>query len=270
MIRIGTIWDRTTEVIAGRGGILAVIAIALLFAPNVAQAAVAALAADNSALKAIAGLLTLAVLVLAIWGSLALTAVASDPAVGRRDALEMGRARLGAGLGVTVILIVAVLLALVPGLALVVASGFDFAKAQATVAQTAIDAGTFGLAMLWFVVIGLVMLCVGARLTPLMPVVANERRGVGAFARAFALTRGSTLRLIGVLILYVIVFLVVLAAATAIFGLIARLLVGPESPAIVGFVTAIATAAASAVFGVIQNVFSAQFYLAARAIRDAA
>ena len=264
MIRIGTIWDRTTEVIGGRLDILAAIATLLLFGPNVVQAVLVALAGPSGALATVAALLGLVVLVLTIWGTLALTAVASDPAVDRARGIAIGRDRLGAGLAVLLVVVVVTIVASLPGVILLVASGFDMERARQGLDQTDMDFSRAGMAILWFFLLTLVGLWFSARMVPLFAVVVNERRGLGAFARAFALTRGSTIRLIGVMILYAIVILVVLAATTTVFGLIFRLILGPESPGGVRLVTSIVSAVVTAAFAILQNAFSAQFYLAAR------
>ena len=72
------------------------------------------------------------------------------------------------------------------------------------------------------------------------------------------------------LILFGIVCLVAVVAATNVAGLITRLIVGPDHPGLVALAVAIATAALTALFGIIQSVFSGQFYLAARDVKDAA
>lgn len=270
MIRIGTVWDRTTDVLAGRSGILAGIALLLVFLPSVVQAAVRTFGGANVAIALIAGIVGIAVAVLAVWASLSLTAVASDPAVDRDRALAIGRNRLPAGLAVLVVLMLIALVAVLPGIALLASSGFDFARARAGLPQLTADTGRAGGAMLYFLALSLAGIWFSARLVPLFAIVTNERRGLRALSRSFALTRGSTLKLIGVMILYAIVLFVVLLAATSIVGLIFRLALGPESTATVGFVVAVVGAAVTSMFSVLQSTFSAQFYIAAVAARDGA
>lgn len=266
MPRISTIWDRTTEVLAGRAGILTTIAALLLFAPAVAQAV---LAATTGAESIVVSLWNIVALVLTIWASLSLTAVASDPAVTREGALATGLARLGAGLGILVIAMVIALLALVPGVLLLVAGGLKFLPTGKI--DPASAAGTAALVgMLYFFVLSLVALWVSARLVPLFAIVVNERRGLGAFRRSFELTRGSTLKLIGVMILYAIVLFVVFAAATTVVGLILRLVLGTEAAAAISIGVAVVAGVVTAGAAVVQNVFSAQFYVATAAERDMA
>src|SRR3546814_5010707 len=67
-----------------------------------------------------------------------------------------------------------------------------------------------------------------ARLLPLNSVVVAERRGVGAIRRAFGLTRGLALRIVGVVILFFVVWGVSAMAATTVLGSIFQLAFGGE------------------------------------------
>lgn len=270
MISVGTVWDRTVEVVAGRFAILAAIALLLLVAPPVAQAAVDAVAGTSPVARIVGTIVSLLVLLAAIVAALAITAVATDPAVDRRSALAIGGGRIGAMLGSMIVLGLVLLVSMLPGVFLLATSGFDVERARAGLSQDALDVGRAGLALLYFGGIAIVWFWLGARLVPLVAVVVNERRGLGALRRAFDLSRGSALKLIGVLILYVIVLVVVLLAATSVVGLIVRLVAGGEGAAAVAFATTLAAAAVTAVFSVLQSVFSGQFYIAARDRRDAA
>jgi hypothetical protein len=270
MISMGMVWDRTTAVVAGRLGILVSIALLLLFVPPVVQAAIDAAAGSSQAMRWAGGIIAIIVFLAATWGALAITAVASDPAVDRGTALAIGGARMGPLLGIIIALAIAAVLAMLPGGVLIGIAGFDVDRARLGLSQDNLNLGMFAAGFLYFLVLALACLWVGARLVPLLGVVVNERRGLRAIGRSFALSRGSTLKLIGVLILYSIVFAVVLLASSAVIGLIVRLVVGPEAPAAVVLAVALVTAAVTAGFSVLQSVFSAQFYLAAREARDPA
>jgi hypothetical protein len=266
MQRISTIWDRTTEVLASRAGILTVIAGLLLFAPAVAQGV---LAATVGAESTVVSLWNLVALVLTIWASLSLTAVASDPAVTREGALATGVARLGPGLGVLVVAILVAIIAFVPGIVLLVLGGLKFLP-NGKIDPASATGGAALVGMLYFFILSLVAIWVSARLVPLFAIVVNERRGLGAFRRSFELTRGSTLKLIGVMILYAIVLFVVFAAATTVVGLILRLALGSEAAASISIGVAIVAGIITAGAAVVQNVFSAQFYVATAAEPDMA
>ena len=268
MISMGTVWDRTMAVITGRAAILASIAALLLVGPPIVQAAIEAVGGTSAAVKLAGGLVSILVFLSATLGALAITAVATDPAVDRSTALAIGGARIGPMLGVIIVLGIAAFIATLPGVLLLVFSGFDVERARAGLSQDNLDVAMFGLSMLYFLVLCVACVWLGAKLVPLLGVVVNERRGLGALRRSFALTRGSTLKLIGVLILYSIVLLVVLLAATSIVGLAVRLFVGADGAAWVAFAIAAVNAIITAIFSIIQAVFSGQFYLAAREARD--
>jgi hypothetical protein len=270
MISMGKVWDRAMEVMAGRAAIIASIAFMLLFAPSVAQAAIDAVAGASPGLTFIGGLIGLVVALGALIGTLAITAVATDPAVDQRTALAIGGGRIGPMFGIGLVLMIALFVSAMPAILLLGTSGFDVDRARAGLSQDTLDLGRFGLAMLFFLMLAAMWFWIAARLVPLVGVVVNERRGLGALRRSFALSRGSALKLIGVLILYSIVLAVVLMATTSIVGLIVRLLVGPDAPGAVGFGTGVAAAAVTAVSSVVQAVFSGQFYVAARDVRDRA
>lgn len=270
MISVGTVWDRTMEVIAGRFAILAAIALMLLFAPPLVQALIDAGLGTSSVPRVIGAIVSLLVFVAATVGALAITAIATDPSIDRGAALAIGGARIRPMLGIMIVLSAALLVVALPGIFLLGTSGFDPERARAGLSQENLDLARFGLAFLYFCALGIVLLWFAARLVPLLGVIVNERLGIGAIRRSFVLSRGSTLKLVGVLILYFVVMVVTLLAAVSITGLIARLVVGSDGAAAVAFVVAAATAIVTAAFSVLQAVFSGQFYLAARDVRGAA
>lgn len=268
MIRIGTVWERTTEVIAGRASLLAWLAGLFLFAPGVLQAIMRLLAIGNpsSSMKLLAAIVGLAVVVFALWGTLAMIAMASDPSVDRREAIAQARGRLPAALGVMLVILVVTLVVVVLPLSFMVAGSIDMARLEQ--GAPALDAATAAKAGWLLIVMSIVALLVGARLLPLFAVVLLERRGLGAFARSFALTRGSTIRLIGLMLLYAVVALVLIWATTFVLGVTGRILFGQTGQAWTVLLVSIATGILTAGLSVLQSVFSAQFYLAARAHFD--
>ena len=263
MISIGNVWDRTTAVMSGRATILLSIAALLLFLPALVDALLDIPVNPGAGLRIAGGIVSLVAAVLSIWGTLSLIAVASDPAVDRTRAMTNARQRILPALGIALLAGLVALVLAAPAILLVASSGFDIERARQGLEQTDLDAGKLGLAFLYLLFYLVVAIGIGARLVPLFAVVLNERLGLGAFRRSFALTRGSTWKLIGVLLLFAIVLMVVLLAASAIVGLIARLIVGGDNPGIVAFCVAVVAGAVTAGFSIVQSVFSAQFYVAA-------
>lgn len=270
MISIATIWDRTTAVIAGRVGILLMLALLLLVLPALAQAALDAVGGDSFALRSARATVSLLVFVAVTMATISVTAVASDPRVDGAAALAVGRARLLPFLGISLVIGVAFMVATLPGILLAGLSGFSMAKAATAGVPDGVNIVLLGLALLYFLCLMPLGIWAAARLVPLSAVIVNERRGIGAIRRSVVLTRGMTLKLVGVLILYLIVFLVVLTAGTSVVGVVARLLAGADGTVLVSLLVAFVTAVITGAFSVVQAVFAAQLYVAAREAHDAA
>lgn len=256
-------WDRTVDVLQHRAGTLAGLGALYVFVPGVISAALTSYSGENGGLAATAMLFSLAVAVLLVLGMLAITAAAIDPAIGHAQAATIARQRLGFTLVVLLVVVVVATIVFTPGVFAMVASGVTVDAAGRPNADGAAPGLLLVSAALMLAAM-LLGLWVTAKLAPLLPVIVAERRGWGAFARSFALTRGAALRLVGVILLYSIVLGVVLLAATSVVGVVARLLLGEDAAATVGFVVAIASAAVTAVATVVQSVFYAQYYVAAR------
>ncbi|MBW6532850.1 hypothetical protein KZ820_19065 [Sphingomonas sp. RRHST34] len=264
MIRMATVWERTVDVLRGRAAILAGIAFVTLFLPTVSSAAVTSFVGDVQAARLLASLVSA---VLMLFGMLAITAVASDPRVDRGAAYRLAANRLPAAIGVTLVLVIALSLTFVPGTLALIAAGATVTATGMVEMQRA-AAGPLALSAGLILVAAALLLWLGARLAPLFAVVVNERLGLGAIRRAFALTRGAAARLIGVLILYAVLVMVLSVAVRSVVGVVLRLLL--DSDAAVLFGTSVALAIVSAGATVVQNAFYAQYYAAAREREEAA
>ncbi len=276
MVSIGTVWDRTVDFVRGNFGSLMPVVLATQFAPTVVTGSLERLRAGSggvTALGVVLGLLTFVATVIALWGALYLVAYAAQPR-GRETAAEARRiaaARFLPLIGVSLVLLVAVAVLALPGFVLAVASGFDFTAAMNGVTMAPEQYGALGWALLYFFVLALVALWLFARLLPLNAVVAMERRGVGAIGRAFALTRGLTLKLVGLLILYAIVAGVAVSAARFVVGgIFAIFSTGGGSITVGDVATAIAVAAVSAALALYQSAFTGKLYRAIVGDRDEA
>lgn len=263
MVRMGNVWDRTLEVLNGRGGMLAGVAVLTLFVPAAINAAYAAYVPAGGIPRAFGALaLTLATTVAALWGQLWIIAAAVDPSTDRAAARRQADARLMPAIGVGLLLAVVVSLAFLPTVALLAAAGVDL-SAMMNGGQTAVTApGAAGLAGLYTLVMLVVLLFLGARMLPLYAVVLRERLAVGAIARSWRLTRRHTWRIVGVLLLFLVVLLIATWAAQSVVGLIVRLILGPDARATVALIAALAGQAASTALTLIAIVFSGQLYVA--------
>lgn len=261
-VRMGTVWDRTVDVLQGRTAILAGLAALYVLLPNAVSGLASAWAQSDMALKPVAVVISFINFALLVTGVLAITAIATDPTVDRRRATGAALARFGAAIGVIVVVLLVVALVFVPagvllgmaGVRMTAAGQPDFARA---------NGGLLALGSLYSLAALVLGLIVSAKLAPLLAVIVNERRGLGAVARAWQLTRGSTARLVGVILLYAVLLLVAMAAVSSVAGVIARLLLGADADVTVGAIVGIASAVVTALATVVQTVFYAQFYVAA-------
>lgn len=273
-VSMGNVWDSNVQAVGGRTAVLLPIAALALFLPSVVQAAVQAYAGSGpgAAPGGLALLVALLLLLVTLWGGLAITAILSSPDVTRAAAAGRATARLPVALGLTVVALLVLVLAALPiGVALG-SSGIDLAALQAgnPAAAEAITPGTRRFMALYGIALLLVAIWVGARLLPLQAVIVNERRGLGSFTRAFALTRGLTWRLIGVTLLFTVVLLVATSAAQLVTGIVFRLLLGAENIATATFLAGVAAAVISTGFTVLAYGFIARLWAALTAGEGAA
>lgn len=264
-VKIGAVWDSSTQVLGGRTGVLMPIAALGFFLPSVVQSVAGLAVNENNVLHiGLTALIALAAAVMMIWGQMAVMAVATHPATTRADAIRQGWVRLLPVLGIALIIAVIALVLFLPIIGSLVAAGFDFAAAAATQGNAArmpaLSGSTAAFVVLYSLALFILAIWASARLMLVYAVVLNERLGLGAIRRSIRLTQGLTLKLIGVMILFGIVFLVVLLAAQGVVGVVARLLLGSSGVAVA--LAGIAGAAVNAVLLTVAYVFAARLYVA--------
>lgn len=266
MVRLGNVWDSTTEVLSGRGGMLAGIAALAIVLAGVVSNAVSLLltgsgVAPSPGLAIVAALVAFVAFGFTVWGQLAITAAATDPAVMRRDAFAIALRRLPVAIGVYLVLGLLLVVLALPIVIAILSSGIDFTQPGPVIAQS-IPAGTRSFVALYAIVLLVAGIWLSARLFLLNPVIVNERSGLRAPQRSFTLTRGLVWRIIGFTLLAGIVGLVAILATQLIVGLVLRLLLGADSLRTVAFLTGIVTQIATALYVVVVATFAAQFYVA--------
>lgn len=267
-VTMDSVWERTSEVVTGRAGILAPIAAATIWLPVVIeQAIVGAATGGQPPVGAAAGLvavLTILVAICGYWGRLALVAVASDPAVTARDALRAAARRLPLLLGLLAIAALVVAALLIPVGVAIGPYATQLSATESTEMSASLSTmppALVAFVSLYLVAAAIALLWVVIRLLAVTPIVFLERRGVASFRRSFEVTRGHFWRLTGVFLLFLIVVLVATVAARSVTGIAARLIAGPEHPAIVAFVAALFVTGVVAAASVTAAVFVARFYL---------
>jgi hypothetical protein len=266
MVKMGTVWDRTVEFISDNLALLVPIAILTILVPTTITSSLEPLTGTPGFLVAVA-ILQLGLAIVTMWGQLAITALAIDPTTGSR-AKRIATARLLPAIGVYVVVFAVALLAVVPILIMLMASGVDLAN----IAATSDASGAFsGPILLYALVLVIVGLFVGVRIAVATPVIIAERLGLRAIPRAFALTRGLTWKLIGVILLFGVVLLVATSATRLVVGSIFALTTDMGPGVSVGsVVTAAIVAAISTGFTVLATAFIANLYVVILRAREAA
>lgn len=271
MVSIGTVWDRTVEFVQEHQRQLAPVVLLTLFAPTVFTVTLEKLRATAGTQLGLGlSLLGLLLMLVSLWGQLFLTGYAIERD-GSSAASSRATRRFLPVVGISLLLLIGMGALLAPAGVIAIASGLDVQGMAAGRQPSMESMGSFGLIGLYMLVFGLIVLWLAARLLVLTPVVLTERRGLGAIARAFRLTRGLTLKLIGLIILYAIVSTVAVSAARFVFGAILSLVAGGTSTITVADVlTAVAVAAVSAVLSLLSAVFVGKLYVAITGEQDQA
>jgi hypothetical protein len=267
-VRIGSVWDSTQQVLAGRAGMLIPFAAIGFVLPGILQILILPNGGVSPAgnVSGLGLVLTIVSLALGVWAQLGIMALATHPSNTTAEASRAGFQRfppvLGLALAIGFVLALAALV-LIVGL---VAFGFDFTAMMAVNGDPSRMPPMPGGAALFLLVYALVTvplaLWLAARLMLTYAVALNERVGLGAFRRSIALTRGMTWRLIGVSLLFLIVMsvsgLAVQGVASALFGLV----LGGDKLWLARALTALLGSVVSAVFLTLAYVFVARLYVA--------
>jgi hypothetical protein len=267
-VEMERVWDRTAAFLRAHSRTLLTVAALAMFVPAVLAGLVEAAAVRAGGGVGGAGMLVrLIASVLTLWAELAIVALAAGSA-STRAALRQAGLRLPVVIGFALLLALVMVLLSLPAVAILGAYGFDFMAAAdgERASLSAVAAAWIGLYLL---VLLPLLLWIGARLSLVIPVVVEERRGLGAIARSFALTRGIAAKIIGMLLLYGIVSLVLTAAVQFAAGTVFAILFGNgEGLGVASVLTLLLTALVEIALAVLLWAFSGKLYLAARERMD--
>ncbi|WP_242150998.1 hypothetical protein [Sphingomonas sp. BAUL-RG-20F-R05-02] len=270
MVSIGTTWDGTSGFISDRFGAVLRIAVPLIFVPMALLGNLMPLVGrDATPANIVFGLATLAMSIVTLWGNLALTALVIEP-VDSSGAIRIGAARLPAKLLVAVIELGIVVVAAAPIFVAFALGGIVPGQMPAPGAMPTIAFGPAVFALVYSLFFTVLVLILFARLLLVDPALVAERRGVSALPRSLRLTRGLTLKLVGVLLLYIIVSQVATMATRTVFGTILGLLTlgaGPVNFATI--ITAILVALVQTGFSILAVIFAARLFVVVRDGREA-
>lgn len=133
MATIGDIWDSTTDVLAGRAGVIVPMAAGALVLPAVGQAATRAftMGADGRGSTA-AMVVTIIVAIVALWGRLTITGVALHPGTTGAEARAQAGRRLLPMLGALLVLGAAGIVLLIPYVVVLTRAGIDWTALAAS------------------------------------------------------------------------------------------------------------------------------------------
>jgi hypothetical protein len=269
MISMGTVWDRATEFLSDNIGALLPLALLAIFLPVAISQSLEPLTKTPGAGAMTIQLLSIVLSIISLWGQLAITALALDPIAGRPAATAIASKRLVPVILVSLAILLGLIVLMLPMMIVLGVSGFDF-EAAANGGSPSIPPGIGGFLAVYLLVFVGVVLWLGARLALISPVILKEHRWFGALGRSYKLTRPITLKIIGVLILYAIVWGVAFLAAKTVFGFVFGLIAGGEGPVTLGSVlTALCVSVVLTMFSVLASAFVGKLYLAVRDAREA-
>lgn len=260
MVRIGDVWDSTTDVLARRGRLFVPVALLAFVLPFAVQGAIRAYGGASAGAAALGAALSILAAPLVIWGVLTVVALAGDAATTRAQAGALARRRVPAALLVALVAVAVALLATLPIFLALAASGYDFQAAARSDAAAPPGPGTLLFLFLYGLALAGLALWAGARLFLVNAAVVLERRGIGAFGRSFALTRGLGWKLVGVNLLLVVVLGIAGFAARSVVFIVFRLLLGGEHIATAAWLGSLADAGVTAAFIVVVSVFAARLH----------
>lgn len=260
-VKMGTVWDRTSDFVTDHLSRILPIALIAFFIPfSIMGNLNPLLDRADSALRWVLGLVMLALGVIAIWGSLALTALVLKPVggAGRTGLRWLGPALL---VWVALFLFFALLVVPVAWFLTIVAAG-STSMPSASV-ELSIPVGARWALLVYVLALIALAFWLTARLALINAVIVAQGVGLAAIARSFRLTKGLTWRLVGVGILYVVVSNVAALAAQTVIGSVLALIMGDGGPfSLASILTSIAVAAVQTGFCVLAALFTANLYLA--------
>lgn len=241
-LSISRAWDETKADMAKDGRLFARIALALIGFPTMISALLApgGLRSDSGSPLWV-DLVTLAFMLAALVGQLALVRLALQPPMTVGQAIEHGARRMPVYLVTVLILILILLLVAIPIVMVATALGVPLDSGM-----TEITPGVWWAAMAMLVAI----LFMTVRMLMTTPVACAEHAGpIRIISRSWHLTSGHWLQLLGFLVGIVLAAAVVMTVLGLIAGTIVTVALGPIDP----------LSASALVVGAVQGAFNAAF-----------
>lgn len=264
MVNMSAVWDRTIEFVSDNLAVLLPVVAGVIFVPLAINEMIAPLAgAEAPVMRMVLAAVSLVLVLAALVGRLAVTALALEVAQGAGEALRLALRRVLVAVLVSLVLMLVfgVLLLPVPGV--MAAYGYDFAAAMQ--GETPEMAPVAAAVILLYILMLLPLIAwMGARLSLVSAVIMGEGLGLSAIGRSVALTRGIAMKIIGVGVLYVVLVLAVALAVKTGFGTLFHLVLGgDEGVSVASVLTALFSALPAAIFAMLASAFVAKLYRAA-------
>lgn len=227
-IELDRVWGRTAAFIRTHAAALVALGGLTLLLPTFVSGTAAAAAAETTgSTRAVLAAVQLVASLVMLWAELAVVALAIAPGE-LGTAMRRAAVRLPVVIGIGLLLALGALVLALPALGILVAYHVDFMTAAAAGETVTPSVASAAWIALYALVVLPLVLWLLARLVLVAPVVLEERRGIGAIARSFALTRGLAARIIGVLLLYGVVTLVLTVAVQFAAGTVFAILFGSD------------------------------------------
>jgi hypothetical protein len=223
-LSITTAWNETAAFVKREAGLLFPIALGLIALPSAFLQAVAPTPGPGEQPEAgMWMLLILPLVVLATIGQLSIITLALGREVVVRDAFAHALRRCLPAIGASLLFAAAMVVLLLP-----------FILVAGSLANQAVTV------LVLVPVILLALLFLGVRFMMLSPIAAAEPLGpVAILKRSWALTRGHALKLLGLVLVVVLVFLILAFAISVVGGIAIHTLVGKPDPGSLSFFLAL-------------------------------
>lgn len=264
MVNMSAVWDRTIEFVSDNLAVLLPVVAGVIFVPLAINEAITPLAGPEApVMRAVLAAVSLVLVLVALVGRLAVTALALEVAQGAGEALRLALRRLLPSILVSLVLLVVFAILMLPVPGVMAAYGYDFAAAMQ--GETPEMAPVAAAVILLYILMLLPLIAwMGARLSLVSAAIVGEGLGLSAIGRSVALTRGIAMKIIGVGILYVVLVLAVALAVKTGFGSLFHLVLGgDEGISIASVLTALFSALPAAIFAMLASAFVAKLYRAA-------
>ena len=265
MVDMGNIWDRTTAFIGEHARAVLPIALLALLLPTAVSNLVwgAAQRCDGTVSPLVAAIVSVVLVLPTLWAQLALTAVALMPGSGAAGAGREATGGFGRAVVAMLVVFAAFAVASIPLVLAMHAGGMAVVHTGCSAEPAAADGHPGWFVPLYGIALAIAAAFVSVRLTMLYPVVIAERRAVAAIGRAFRLSRGIVWKLIGVWLVFILVYAVAALAASTGLGTVFRLLAPNAGPfGVTTILVALLAAAVRTAFTVIVATFAALLYAA--------